>query len=367
MKKMSAIVLLAGLAPLPAAAQLPPVDAGTILNQIQNSQNQFPQVPPPVTIDTCVFTEFRNNKCIFKCESGAVLSEPAVKPDFSSGEPAGACATHIFRPVRPSPAFYKQLTSSQLEDLLEDPNPEVRLAAVKSAKKYILNSFAQEPVLDIFRNGRERADIRVEAARTLSYASGYYKVTDAFRDLLRYSNGEPRELRVMTYKALFQAAAHNSSYQDFLTDAVKYSEKDKAARLAAVWALFDSSQNSRPQDLLIDLVKYGGEEEAVRIEALKSLYGAMGHYRVKDLALDTAKSGSEPKAVRLAAIKALSAANGDSSVRSFLDDTMRREQDPQLRAAAIWAAAPDLMEVREYFHLGYLLQNGGYVSPIERE
>lgn len=366
MKKLSAILLLAGLAPA-ASAQLPPIDAGSILNQIQNGQGQFPQIPPPTTLDMCVFTEFKNNKCLFKCESGAILSEPAVKPDFSTGEPAGACATHIIRPVRPSPAFHKQLTSSQLEDLLEDPSPEIRLAAVKSAKRYILNSYAQEPVLEIFKDRKERADIRVEAARTLSYASGHYKVTDAFRDLLRYSSGEPRELRVMTYKALFSAAAHSSSHQDFLTDAVKYNEKDKEARLAAVWALFDSSQNSRPQDLLIDLVKYGNEEEAARVVAIKSLYGAMGHYRVKDLALDLAKSGNEPRAVRLAAIKALSAANGDSSVKSFLDDMIRREADAQLRAAAIWASAPDLMEVREFFHLGYKLENGGYVSPIERE
>lgn len=367
MKKLSAIVLLAGLAPLPAAAQLPPMDAGSILNQIQSGQGQFPQIPPPTTLDMCVFTEFKNNKCLFKCESGAVLSEPAVRPDFSSGEPAGACATHIVRPIRPSPAFYKQLTSSQLEDLLEDRDPEIRLAAVKSARKYILNSFAQDPVLEIFRNRNERADIRTEAARTLSYASGYYKVTDAFKDLLRRSSGEPRELRAMTYKAMFAAAAQSSSHQDFLVDAVKYGEKDKEARLAAVWALFDSAQNSRPQDLLIDLVKYGNEEEAVRVEAIKSLYGAMGHYRVKDLVLDLAKNGNETKAVRLTAMKALSAVNGDSWVKSFLDDTLRREADTQLRAAAVWASSPDPMEVREFFHLGYLLQNGGYVSPIERE
>lgn len=75
-------------------------DAGSIWAQINNQHNPFPQ--PPTTLDYCVFTEFKNNKCLFKCESGAILTEPAVKPDFSTGEPAGACATHIIRPVKPA-------------------------------------------------------------------------------------------------------------------------------------------------------------------------------------------------------------------------------------------------------------------------
>jgi hypothetical protein len=81
-----------------ADKQLP--DAGSIWNQINNQHNPFPQ--QPTTLDYCVFTEFKNNKCLFKCESGAILSEPAQKPDFSTGEPAGACATHIIRPIKPA-------------------------------------------------------------------------------------------------------------------------------------------------------------------------------------------------------------------------------------------------------------------------
>jgi len=75
-------------------------DAGSIWNQINNQHNPFPQ--PQTTLDYCMFTEFKNNKCLFKCESGAILTEPAVKPDFSTGEPAGPCATMIIRPVKPA-------------------------------------------------------------------------------------------------------------------------------------------------------------------------------------------------------------------------------------------------------------------------
>ena len=83
---------------------LPAIDAGAIWNQV--NQHPFPQ-PSPTTLDTCVFTEFKNNKCYFKCQSGAVLIEPAVKPDFSTGEPVGACAAYIIRPI-PAPAFKAQ-------------------------------------------------------------------------------------------------------------------------------------------------------------------------------------------------------------------------------------------------------------------
>jgi len=373
MKIISTALLLAGLAPasvsagtdLSRAAQLPPIDAGTLLSQLQNSQNQLPQTGQ-AKLDLCVFTDFKNNKCYFSCQSGAILTEPAVKPDFSSGEPAGACATHILRPVRPGREMNKTISASQLETLLEDSNPEVRKAAVKSARNYILNNFANEPVLEIFKNRNERADIRVEAARTLSYASGSYKVQDAFTELLKYGTA-PRELRIMTYKALYGAAAANSRHQDFLVDAVKYNEKDRDARRAAVWALFASAQNAKPMELLTDLVKYGNEEELTRVEAVKSLYRTAGNARVRDLLKDLVNNDSERKQVRLVAIKALSGAQGDSSVQRFLEELIHNERDPELRVAAIEAAAPDLTALREYFHLGYKLENGAYVSPIEKE
>ncbi|HAT73128.1 MAG TPA: hypothetical protein DCS63_09960 [Elusimicrobia bacterium] len=97
-----AISLAAPAAAEQRAPQLPPIDAGSVWNQINNQHNNLPQ-PAPVTLDTCVFTEFRNNKCYFKCQSGAILKEPAMRPDFSAGEPAGACATHIIRTIPAGP------------------------------------------------------------------------------------------------------------------------------------------------------------------------------------------------------------------------------------------------------------------------
>jgi len=246
MKSKIFVLLLAGFAPMGWSAgmenarfaPLPQIDAGSILNQIQHDQNHFPQ-PSQTTLDICVFSEFKDNKCIFKCESGAILTEPVLKADLGPGEPA--CATHILRPVTNTVwPKDKNINSSQLEDLLRDQNPEVRKAAVKSAKNYINNSYAQNPVLDILKNKNERSDIRVEAARTLSYAAGNTSVQEALKDVIKYGN-EVRELRAMAYKALWTAAAQSSGMQDFLIDAVKY-EKDRDANRAAIWALFGAVQ-----------------------------------------------------------------------------------------------------------------------------
>ena len=46
---------------------------------------------------------------------------------------------------------------------------------------------------------------------------------------------------------------------------------------------------------------------------------------------------------------------------------MRYERDQDLRAAAIQALSPDMRDIREYFHLPYKIENGGFFNPIENE
>ncbi|HBA60270.1 MAG TPA: hypothetical protein DCZ92_05550 [Elusimicrobia bacterium] len=366
MKTKIFLVLVAGLAPAAWCGDAETMRVTQLTDISARSVMERPALPQPelVKLDLCVLSEMKNNKCYFKCQSGAILIEPAVRPDFSTGEPAGPCEPYITREIKTAPQ--KFLNSSQVNDLLKDQNPEVRKAAVKSAKAQIGNSSTQEQVLEMFKNKQERADIRVEAARTLSYVVGNSRVQDAMRDLLKYGGAEPRELRVMTYKALW-GATNNYSVQDFLLDAVKYSEKDPAARRAAVWALFNVCGNYTAQDALVSLIKYGNEDEATRVEAIKSLFGSVVNYNIKDLFKDLARSASEKKAVRLAAIKALAGAANDYAVQDLLKDMIRSERDAELRVAAVNAANPDMNELREYFHLGYRLENGVFVNPIEKE
>lgn len=372
MNKIFAI-LLAGLV-APASAQSLESLRGPELNGVAPAQIPVVTVrmsePTLLKLDLCVLTEMKNNTCHYTCQSGAAITRPAQRPDFSTGEPAGPCEPYITQQIKVTGKVSKELTYGEVEDMLRDRDPEVRKAAVRSARDFMNHSGVQDRTLELFKNRSERADIRVEAARSLHYAAHNSRVQEAFKDLLRYGGQQPRELRVMTYKALWFAAVTNFSVQDFLLDAIKYNEKDPAARKAAIWALFDASGNSVTQEALLDLAKARLEDDTVRVEAIKSLYSAVPNWNVKDELTDMAKDRAERKPVRLAAIRALSAVSMDSSVKSLLQDFIRYEQDSEVRVAAVWAASPDFAEVREYFHLAYRLNNNPYgplVNPIEAE
>ncbi|MBI4351729.1 MAG: HEAT repeat domain-containing protein [Elusimicrobia bacterium] len=260
----------------------------------------------------------------------------------------------------------RNLNMNELLDLLDDREPAVRKAAVKSSRNLIQNSRVYERVMEMMENSAERTDVRVEAARALSYAAHYNRVQEGLARTAQYGSA-PVELRVMAYKALWSAANGQPRAQEFLIEAVRYNEKDPAARRAAIWALFDAARNNRPRELLTELLSYGNEEESVRIEAIKSLYNGIGYPAPRELMLSIARDTSETKQVRSAALLALSGAAGYSSVRDLFETMIRYETDPELRAVAVEASSPSLEKIREYFHLGYNAVSGGFMNPIERE
>ncbi|PIS47092.1 MAG: hypothetical protein COT17_05240 [Elusimicrobia bacterium CG08_land_8_20_14_0_20_51_18] len=295
-----------------------------------------------------------------------ILGMAFCAPSFAQASEADFAseASRISEAVEESKA--KHIDQSDLRDLLRDDNPQVRKAAVKNSRAYILNSSVNEDIMDILRDRYELADIRIEAARVLSYATTYSRVSDRLMDIVKYNN-EPKELRIMAYKALW-TGANNSRVEDLLEDAVKYNEKDRETRRAAIWAMFATSQNYKVKDLLVEIARNKtGEEEATRIEAIKSLYNGLGHFDAKDKITEIAKDQTERKPVRLIAIKALSSVNNDSRVKRFLEETMEYEKDLDLRVAAMWALSPERSEINELFHLGYKIENGPFVNPIEKE
>lgn len=260
----------------------------------------------------------------------------------------------------------RSLNMRELIALLEDSDAGVRKAAVRGSRDLIQNSRVYESIIAIMENPGETTDIRIEAARALSYAAQYNKVQDALAGTIKYGSA-PQALRVMAYKALWSAANGQPRVQDFLIAAVNYSEKDPAARRAAIWALFDGTRNNKPRECLAQLLRSGKEAEAVRIETIKSLYSGIYHRAAQDLVIDRIGDAAETKPVRLAALLSLSGAAGDSRVRNFLEAMLREETDPELRAAAVEASSPAPGKIREYFHLGYKVENGGFVNPIEKE
>ncbi len=263
----------------------------------------------------------------------------------------------------------KYVSQSQLRDLLTDRNPEIRKTAVKNSKSVILNSSVYGIVIDIFENTSERLDIRIEAARALSYATGSARVVSNLKDALRYDN-QPKALKIMTYKALWKAASSRSTIQSFLVNALQYTENDPEIKGAVIWSLFDASRNSRVYKALLDLLKYGNDKNSVKIEAVKSLYGAMGNSRVKDVVLDIAKykTSDSHKDLRKTAITALSTVNGQSRVKSLLEDLYKYNNDDEIRAVALEAAVGlNQFKRNDFFHLSYRLENGGAYNPLEKE
>ena len=262
----------------------------------------------------------------------------------------------------------KYVSQTQMKDLLRDRNPEIRKAAVKNSKTIISNSTIYKIVIDIFENNSERLDIRIEAVRALSYATGASRVTDKLISAVKYEN-DPAELKIMTYKALWKAASSRSATQSFLVNALKYNEKDPEIRRAVIWSLFDASRNSRVYKPLLDLLKYGNEDNLTKIEIIKSLYRAMGYSNVKSFMMDIAKYKDTPKdkTLRKTAILALSAANGDSRVKRLLEDLLKYNNDNEIRTIALDALVGDKFKTNEFFHLNYTLENGGVFNPIEKE
>lgn len=266
----------------------------------------------------------------------------------------------------PAPAAAdRYINMNDLLVLLRDYNPEVRKAALRSAKDLIVNNRVSEQVMDILHNQKEQPDIRLEAARMLSYAAQYIKVQDALAQAAR-NEAEPAELRIMAYKALWSAATGYSRVQQFLVDSVKL-EKEPAVRRAVVWAMFDSTRNNKTRDLLIDLLRYRKEDETTKIEIIKSLYEGMVYQQTQDMVMAMINDPEETKPVKITALLSLSGVSG-SRPQQFLESVVRNAKDQDLRAAAVEALAPSKDRMREFFHLAYTVENGGgAVNPIEKE
>ncbi|UPT75079.1 MAG: HEAT repeat domain-containing protein [Elusimicrobiota bacterium] len=251
-----------------------------------------------------------------------------------------------------------------LLDLLRDRDAEVRRQAVRSLKAWVWQrSSTKDRVMDVYRNPNEDLAVRVEAAKTLSAASGNW---DVQRELLDYAKrGTDVRLRAVSYKALYWAVAQRNDVRDDVLDAARR-ESDKTVRLAAIWTLFATNDN-RVKDVLRDLARRDSDLD-VRVEALKSGWGYMGYNDFRDDAYDLARQTTTPPAVRKAAIL-LHANRVESRQKDLLEDIARRDSDPAARAAAIAAlGAARSEEIQNYFHLVRRGHNGVVVyDPLDAE
>jgi hypothetical protein len=290
--------------------------------------------------------------------SAASAGMPMNGDSLFSGSLAG-----VSQQIRTASAL-ANLDESELMDLLEDRDAEVRVSALKTARHQLgFHTRVRAKVMEMARDGREEVSVRREAARSLYWVSNMSEPRDLLLDLAKRDREVP--VRVMAYKALFLAAAQFNDVRDDLLDAAR-GERDPEARRAAIWALFDSTGDSDVVRVLKDIVVSYREDAATRAEAVKSLYLAMNRSEVRDAVLELAKSYREDGAVRIPAIYALSNARGLSDVDRALED-MIRGSDREIKLAAIKASTDDVAFFRSYFHLGLKPHPNQYIPPIEFE
>ncbi len=247
--------------------------------------------------------------------------------------------------------------------LLDDRDPAVRIAALKSLKNYVTQtSRVRDRVLRVYRDSSEKIEVRIQAAKTLLFASHYNDVWDRLLSIARYDNNTA--LRAISYKALYFQAAGNNRVRDRLKDAAR-NESNKEVRLAAVWGLFAATGDNRTRDILVNLARRDSDMD-IRVEALKSLYNGMGNWRLADMVRDTARNTSTDERLRLPSILLLSRLQ-DSRTRDILINLARSERNTVLRQAAITAMNPNDESIWEYFHLIRRDQQGRLIDPLENE
>ncbi|MFA5139199.1 MAG: HEAT repeat domain-containing protein [Elusimicrobiota bacterium] len=259
--------------------------------------------------------------------------------------------------------FAKSMDESELLDLLDDQDPEVRKAALVNARHEMgIHTRVREKVMDMAEDTREDVQVRREACRTLHFITNMPEAREALLDLAKGDREMP--VRVMATKALYHASLGDTDIRRELLSAAERGEPE--IRKAALWALFDSNSDSDVTRFLQGVVSSRSEDTDIRLEALKSLYLGMNRSEVKDMMKDLAKSRGEDQALRVGAISALHAGKGDSDVQRLLED-LSKSSDREIKLAAVRALGDDPNFFLAYFHLGRRTGNHGYISPIVDE
>ena len=168
--------------------------------------HQIPQIPPTPptpqppgnTIDTCVFTHLNEDLCYFKCKSGDTITEPPIKTNTATGDPAKTCATHIFL-TRPDGQFKtaKTVADRYSSDLQAADGTRV---FVDYAPVNLGGAVTASPVWVSVRNPKFNGSEKVKA-RLMTY----YEATSYSADALK----ETAELELPYTGYDFQVKAPN--------------------------------------------------------------------------------------------------------------------------------------------------------------
>lgn len=262
-----------------------------------------------------------------------------------------------------SPSVYLQ--ERELIRLLQDKDSQVRLAALKYARtsSRLNNTRVRRQVILMAGNSNEFINVKLEAVKTLYWISRYSDVRNFLLAVAQRAN-EP-VIRAMAYKALHGEARSRTRVRDTIMTLAKR-EKNTTVNRAMIWSLFQCGSDRDVRRILMATVRNDRTDMILRVEAIKSLYGAIGYSDIRRTMIQIATYEKTPRELRIPSILVLSGARGTEIKRAL--ERLMRHPDPVIRSTAVKAAAgSDSREIRDYFHLGYKIENGTYVSPIENE
>ena len=249
--------------------------------------------------------------------------------------------------------------------MLRDPNPAVRVEALKSLRDYVGQSpYVWQTVLGVLNNRMEEPAVRHQSAKTLSRVAGYPEV---WTTLARYATDmqAPPALRGICYKSLWGAAAGNPRVRAGLLRGLSAAEPSVEGMTGAIWALGQASHYPDVAQALMRVATYH-PNMAIRVEAVKSLYLGTGRPEVLRAMLLTAGNLQTDPALRYPAILALSRVRTPQT-QALLQNISMRDPNPALRQAAIMAMSPGDERIQTYFHVPRYTTDGRLIDPLENE
>ncbi|MFA5137626.1 MAG: HEAT repeat domain-containing protein [Elusimicrobiota bacterium] len=249
--------------------------------------------------------------------------------------------------------------------MLRDPDPAVRIEALKALREYVGQSpYVWQTVLGVLNNRMEEPAVRYQSAKTLSRVAGYPEV---WTTLARYATDmqTPPAFRGICYKSLWAAAAGNPQVRAGLLRGLTAAEPSVEGMTGAIWAL---GQASNHPDVAQALMRVAAHHPgmAIRVEAMKSLYQGTGRPEVLQAMAQTAGDLQTDPALRYPAILALSRVKTPQT-QALLQNISMRDPNPALRQAAIMAMNPGDERIQAYFHMPRYTMDGRLVDPLENE
>jgi hypothetical protein len=273
---------------------------------------------------------------------------------------AGAKTLPIFPPIRVAPPVNSVIDNrTALLRLLDHPDPQVQLNALRSLRYYVgQTADARWKVLSVLEDSRRARPVRYQAIKTLSWAANYPDVRDRLMFYANHPMTAP-DFKAMHMKALYTRAAGDPTVRGFLMRRMA-TEMNPVARMGAIWALGEASHYPDTAAALMRLA-VSAPTPAMQDAAVRSLYRGNGRPETWNF-VNRAVRGELglSMAARVSAVRLAGTMSGFrqglmtlAANPRMIDPRLNDADARTLSAAATQALAGDRAETLRYFHRAY--------------